>query len=299
MISLKDVNTGQPKKPPRIVLIGEEGIGKSTFGNNSPLPIFLCSEDGLVGADFWNTPNITPMSWPQTLDFIKALINDDHPYKTLVIDTIDWIEPLLNDFICKNDNKKNIEEFGYGKGHLLAAIEWRSFLSLLEKLRSKKNMIILINAHCQIKTFSNPIGDNYDRYEMKVSKQISSLTREWADAVLFSKYEVYTIKEGNKAKGYSDSKRVVFTNKSVAWDAKNRYGMPEKLPLDFNDVIQAIENGQPDTENSVIEEINDIMKNSTIIKTEEKEAIKKYIKENSKNISNLRRMLNRVRTKST
>jgi len=243
-MNLKEVvKTGQPQKPPRLVIIGEEGVGKSTLTSQMPAPILVTAEDGLVGPTFTNTPNYTPGSWKECLDFIDTLTTSEHTFKTLAIDTIDWLEPLMVDYVCKRDKKKDIEDYGYGKGYTIAALEWRGFLAKLDMLRNTKKMMIVLNSHCQIKSFANPIGDNYDRYEMRTSKQVSALSREWADAVMFARFATYVEKDDNgKAKGVGGSERVIQTQECAAWTAKNRYSMPPQIELSWQAIKDSIRN---------------------------------------------------------
>ena len=251
------IKKGQPQLAPRIMLIGEEGVGKSTIGNRTENPIFICAENGLVGPEFAETPNVTPSTWAEIMKAVDELMTEN--FKTVVFDTLDWIEPLLFGYICSRDGKANVEEYGYGKGYVLAGIEWRKFLSKLENLRTKKNVAILFLAHCEIKTFANPAGDNYDRYQAKISKQISALTREWCDCVLFARFEIFTAKETvkGKAKAVGGNKRIVHTTQCPSWDAKNRYSMPEKLPLDAEEIFSAIKNGKQETAESIVAEIGE------------------------------------------
>jgi hypothetical protein len=287
------VRKGSDKKPPRIVLIGVEGVGKTTAGAQAENPIFLCSEDGLIGNGFEGVANVQPQTWDEILQFVGWLATSKHNYKTLVIDTLDWIEPKLFSAICKRDGKQNVEEYGYGKGYVIALDEFRRLLAGLELLRAK-GMMILINTHCQIKNFANPVGDNYDRYELKVSKQIAGLIKEWADAVLFALFETHTYKDSQKAKskGIGGQKRIVHTGHCAAWDAKNRYGMPETLPLDMGERIAAINKGQPDSAEAIIAELQEI---SASLPADKKKAAEDYIEANKTNVTNLSKLLNRTR----
>lgn len=291
----KIVKTGAPKHAPRIFLYGEEKIGKSSLAASAPSPIFLCGEDGLIGPQFAETPHYTPGNWSDARDFAKTLLTAKHTYKTFVVDTLDWIEPVLFAHLCARDSKKSIEEYGFGKGYVAAADEFRLFLADLERLM-KSGMTIIILAHCHIKPFSNPAGDNYDRYEPKVLKQLAGLVKEWSDAILLARAKVYTHKDSSKskAKGVGDIVRVINTNKCPAWDAGNRYSMPDELPLSWEAVAQAIESGKPDSPEAIEAEISESIEKSPM-STERKDAARQALVRDKGKVEALKLLLNRVR----
>ncbi len=232
---LKDmVKKGSMDDPFNVLLYGVEGIGKTTWAAGAPDPIFLCSEDGIPPV-LSHVPRIVLSSWNDTLEAVNALAEEEHSYKSGVIDTADWIEALIQKHMRERDGKASIEDYGYGKGYAMAAEELRKLLSRLEYLMRVRKMNVIILAHCQVKTFNNPAGDNYDRYEMKLNKQLAGILREWPQAVLFAKYDTYIKKESkaaSKGKAYGGG-RVVHTVWSAAWDAKNRFNLPETMPLDW------------------------------------------------------------------
>lgn len=288
----KIIKRGQKKYPPRIFMIGEEKIGKSSFANDAPMPLFLCGENGLIGPQFSDTANYTPITWGDVKDFTKSVTTAE--CKTLVLDTLDWLEPLLFAYVSQRDGKKNIEEYGYGKGYIVAADEFRLFLADLERL-NKSGITIIILAHCQVKTFNNPAGENYDRYEPKCAKQIAAMVKEWSDAVLFAHSRTYTHKEGKaKAKGIGDGVRVINTNKTPAWDAGNRYGMPDELPLSWDAVAEAIENGKPDNPEIIEAEIIEAIDKSQMA-SEKKEFAKSALVRDKGNVMALKLLLNKIR----
>jgi hypothetical protein len=238
---LARVKQGDADAPNRTLLYGVEGIGKSTWGSQSARPIFICAEDGL-GKTLDHVPRITVTSYAEILEIIHELRTMDHEYKSLNIDTFDMTEALIYEFVCKRDGKASIEDYGYGKGYTAAQTELRNLLALLDRLRTEKKMEIIFLAHAQIKSFQNPAGDNYDRYIMKGNEKMTGLLKEWCDVVLFARYEVHVKKDSPKlAKGkaiMSDA-RVVHTAWSPAWDAKNRLGLPETLPLNYDEFAAA------------------------------------------------------------
>ena len=248
-MSLLDKITKQQKpRAPRIMMIGVEGVGKSTAGASMPNPVFICGESGLVGPQFAEIPSFTPENWGEILQFLDELSQNKGDFKTIVIDTLDWVEPMLYSHVCTKNGHKNIEDFGYGKGYVVAQQEARQLLMRLDRL-NMEGMNVLLLCHSQIKTVNNPVGDNYDHFESKLNAKISGIFREWCDCVLFAQFDMYTRKDGMRSKAYGGDGRIVQTTHSAAWDAKNRYGLPEVMPLDMPSIMEAITQGQPqDTE---------------------------------------------------
>lgn len=243
-MSLKGVVKGKLQAPVRCVLFGVEGIGKSTFGAAAPKPIFLGAEDGTAQLDV--TRFATPDSWQEVLDAVRLLTEEQHEYQTLVVDTLDWLEPMLWAHICKRDKKEDIEAYGYGKGYAAALDEWRIFLAALERMRKAKPLHIVLLAHSWIKPFKNPEGDDFDRYEMKLHPKAAGLIKEWSDCVLFANFETFASKDKNaRVRGVSTGARLIHTERRAAFDAKNRYGLPETLPLSWPDFETAVAAHKP------------------------------------------------------
>ena len=189
---------------------------------------------------------------------MTALLEGEHEYKTFVLDTLDWLEPLCWQHVCKSKNKKAIEDFGYGKGYAYALDEWRRFVAGCDALSERKGMNIILLAHCHIRSWNNPAGDNFDRYELKLHAKSSALVTEWADELLFCNYETFTRDADGKAKGVSNGARVVHTVRNAVWDAKNRHGLPERLPLSWEDYAAAVGKHEPPDVDALVAKIQGI-----------------------------------------
>ncbi len=240
-MSLSRVTTGRVRAPLRELLYGPEGIGKSTFGADSEAPIVIGPEEGTNQFDIARFPQ--PERFEDVLEAIRTLGTEEHPYKTLIVDTLDWIEPLIWEHCCIKADVAHIEEIGggYGKGYAYALDSWRELISHLERLQQKKGMHILLLAHAQIKTFKNPEGDDYDRYSLKLHEKAAGLVKEWCHSVLFANHEVQvkkTSKKASKGKGTSGA-RWIHTVRTAAYDAKTRYQIPARLPLSFHEFSRA------------------------------------------------------------
>lgn len=234
-----NITTGKIAKAQKVVLYGPEGIGKSSLAAQFPNPVFIDTEGSTSNMDVARLDR--PTSWTfllQQIDFIKQQM----PCKTLVIDTIDWAERMAIEHICQINQKKSIEDFGYGSGYIKLEEELGRFLNLLQDVVDQ-GINIVLSAHAQIRKFEQPdeLGA-YDRYELKLGKKTSartsSLVKEWADMVLFINYKTYSIATDDKSKKHKGQGgvRTVFATHHPTWDAKNRHGLPDEFPLDYSHI---------------------------------------------------------------
>jgi len=239
-MSLKNVVSGKLDRPVRLTVYGPEGVGKSYLASKCPKPIFIGAEDGTSMLDIARFPE--PKTFQDILDAVQTLIAEDHDFKTAVVDTVDWAEPLLWKHVCStfSDDKgrkhDTIASYPYGQGYAAALDVWRGFLHKLDELRSKKNMHVVLLAHAHIRNFKNPLGEDYDRYELKLNAKASGLLKEWPDAVFFANFETLLHTEDNRAKGISSGKRVLYTERRAGFDAKNRFDMPPEISMDWETV---------------------------------------------------------------
>lgn len=240
-MTLTSVTRGRIEAPPRVLLVGTPGVGKSTFAAAAPSPIFLPAEEGTNHLDVARFPR--PESWADVLDAVETLTVEPHDHRTLVVDTLDAIEPLVFAEVCREAGKPTIEEVGggFGKGYTAALDKWRTLLSAFERLRAQRQMTVIMLAHTVIKSFKNPEGSDYDRYIPKLNEKAAGLLDEWVDAHLFARHETYAVGEGKaKAKGISTGARVLRTQRTAAFNAKNRYDLPDTMPLSWADFASAV-----------------------------------------------------------
>ena len=216
----------------KIALYAPEGIGKTTFAAQMPNPVFIDTEGGSGFLDVVRTPR--PTSWSMLLSQVQYFVSNPQELGTLVIDTLDWAERLCIEQFCASRQIKGIEDMSYGKGYVYVAEEFGRFLNLLEELRLR-GVHIFMTAHATIRKFEQPdeLG-SYDKWEMKLSKKVAPMVKEFVDALLFANYETFVVKSDEKKNKVQGGRRVMYTSHHSCWDAKNRYGLPEKLPLDFS-----------------------------------------------------------------
>jgi hypothetical protein len=249
-MTLDKVVKGRIEAPLKVLLYGQEGVGKSTFGANAPSPIFLGAEQGTEQLDVTRFP--APQSWQDVLDAVRTLQDEKHDFRTVVVDTVDWVEPILWSHMVRRDAAKfkdgldTIEDYGYGKGYQAALDDWRVFLAALERLRQAKGMHVVLLAHAWIKPFKNPEGPDYDRYELKINQKAAGLLKEWVDDVLFARHEELAHKESGtkRVRGVSTGARVIRSERTAAYDAKNRHSLPDPLPLSWAEYEAAVKAGR-------------------------------------------------------
>lgn len=242
---LTSIKRGPDLKPPRLFVYAVEGIGKTTFAANAPSPIFIQTEDGLGGLDVARFPMV------EKIDDVRAAIGtlyeQEHDFETVVLDSADWLEQIIAKEIEATHDAKDL---AYGKGALKQAEVWSELLDGFNALRNDRGMSVILIGHCQIKRFDSPETEPYDRYQPKLQERSGALVREWADAVLFANYRtvVKTTEVGFKkevSRGITTGERLLYTTEKPAYMAKNRYALPESLPLSWDALSAAIAGRAP------------------------------------------------------
>ena len=242
-ISLASLRSSTSLSPPRLLLYGVAGVGKTEFAAASPRPVILQTEDGLGRIEATTFGLLR--SFDEIMEALGALYTEAHDFETLVVDSLDWLEPLVWQHTARTHNQPDIESFGYGKGYLAALDTWRSFLDGVNALRDERGMGVILIAHAEIKRFDSPETEPYDRYQPKLHRSASALVQEHVDAVLFANYRVSTLKSDvgfNKkvVRGVSGGDRLLHTAERPAFLAKNRFGLAETLPLSWPDLAAGI-----------------------------------------------------------
>ena len=241
-INLASILHNRELKPPRLMVYGPHGLGKTTFGASAPKPIFIPTEDGLGVLSVDHFPLATKEA--DVVAAIGSLHKEKHDYETVVIDSLDWLENLIwTEVNAAHDAK----ELAYGKGAVIAAEHWRAILEGLNALRTDRGMVVVLLAHCQIKRFDSPEVEPYERYQPKLQDRSSALVQEWCDAVLFTNYKTIVKKEdvgfkNEVRRGITTGERLLYTTEKPAYYAKNRYALPDALPLSWDALQSAINN---------------------------------------------------------
>lgn len=246
MSILSKIQTGKIGRAQKVVIYAPEGFGKSTIAGQFPNPLFFDIEGGTSQL---NVARIGRESLPTTVSIQQAIeeVVKDKPCSTLVIDTADWLEQMAVDSIvadAKNSKIAGIEDFGYGKGYTLLKEKFTIVLSWFDSLISAGINVVLL-AHSIVRKFEPPDGAGaYDRYELKLSKHVAPLVKEWADAVLFGNWRTQ-IRErdkndsGQQFKGVGGKERKMFATRCATHDAKNRHGLNDEEPWSIDTIKKA------------------------------------------------------------
>ena len=235
MSLLNSIQKGKRQTPPRLLIYGIEGIGKSSLGANAPKPIFISTEDGLDRIDCDSFPLCR--SYEEMAGCLKTLKDEKHDYQTLVIDSLDWAEKLVWACVCKQFGAKNIEKVdgGYQRGYEHALTCWEQIIDAIRPLRDEKGMIVILLAHAKIEKHNDPESTEFDRFSPKLHKKANALWCEWCDAILLATREFGAAK-GEKSGG----KRILRCIPSATCNAKNRYNLPEIMPLEWEPLMEQL-----------------------------------------------------------
>ena len=257
---LSSISSGTRNRAPRIVLLGVEKIGKSTFAAGASNPIFIPikGEEGIDSIDVAKFPTCNTIE--DLFQCFSTLHQERHEYGTVVIDSASALEPVGWEDVCmrnvdKNGNirpVKSIEEVGggYAKGYIEALSIWRRITESLDFLRNTKEMASIIVGHVKIKRFDDPSGDSFDQYQFDIHEKAANLLYRWADVILFANTKVVVKKEdtgfgkeNRRGIDITNGARFLYTQKRPAHPGGGRgvYGrLPYELPLSWDNFMDAV-----------------------------------------------------------
>lgn len=247
------IGPNEPRLPRRVLLYGIHGIGKSTFGACAPNPIFVPTEDGRLN-DI--NPKLarfkTAKSFGEFCENLGKVVNGEHEYETVVIDTADWLAGLVEHQVCTDEGVRTIAEIGYGKGWPKLVPLWEFVLGQLELCQRREErgigpaMWVVLLAHSEVIKVNDPMtSDNYDKYQPALHKTVGPMLMEWSDEVLFARERVTIVKDEKdrkkpvKAGGSGD--RVLYTCTRPTHQAKRRLPLPDEMDLSFADYYAAVQ----------------------------------------------------------
>lgn len=232
-ISLSSLKSTKRNDPPVILLYGVDGIGKTSLAAEFPDPIYLATEGERPPSDVDLVTPGTIESFDDLLNVFGELLTEEHDRRTVIIDSLDGLEPLIWRATCARLGLNSVEEAGFGKGYVEADTEWTEYLAAVAAL-AKAGMYVVQLAHPEIVRFDSPTSDPYSRYTIKLHKRANALVREKADIVAFLNYRI-SIKEKEVARqtkvahAEGGKERQIHLNEGAGFNAKNRYSMPDSV----------------------------------------------------------------------
>ncbi len=241
---MASVKAGQLRSALRYLFYGPEGVGKSSLLADVPGILLIDVEGGSDNIDtkrymFRDEPGgHVPHTYQDVLDAIDDIIANpwEQTYKNIGLDTFDALEALIHKHICKAHGHKSIEDFGFGKGYQIALDEMRSLTKSLDRVRAKGLGIVIVG-HSFVKTFKNPEGEDFDRYQLRVHEKLGGTIKDWCDVVGFIRFDGGAAKlagdagQTKRARGWSSGRRIVALAREAAWDAKSRLSLPPEIEL--------------------------------------------------------------------
>lgn len=247
-MSLESIQHGISEAPPRLLIYGVQGIGKTTMLSQAPQPILIPTEDGEGLIDMPRFP--LARSYDEVMEALGVLATTNHNYLTVGIDSLDWFEPMVWEKVIQDNpitNKSGriaagIESYDYQKGYKMAMDYWREYVDAINYLRNERGMMIMQLAHSAIQTFDSPESGSYDRYNIKLhtnkkGEGASAFLQQHSDCVFFINYKTHVTEEKGKfnvvkTRAVGQGKRGIFTQERPSYSAKNRYNLPFEIDFD-------------------------------------------------------------------
>lgn len=279
MSMLSSVTTGRNVGPQIHTIIGTNGVGKTTWAASFPKALVLDIEGGSNHLSVARVPADKLQSLDSVKAALKELIETNHQFQSVVIDSVEALELLISDSVCAEGNVKSIElyEGGYGKGFTRTREIMRDLFNDFRALQAKGITVILV-AHTQVKTINDPVtNQSYDRVIMRANDKMAALVRDLSDNVFYATYKVLTAKEKGKTRAYGDGQRVLYSQWRPGFDAKNRLDLPLELPLSYDAFAEACKSAPEANSEDLVSDIKAMSeKLDAGLKSEVKKMLEKY-----------------------
>lgn len=236
---LDNIQANSGPRALKVVIHGENGIGKTTFAAGAPRPLILAVEDGIgvLNVPFLRTRSSDELQ-NALMELLQGFRSGQRPFDSVIVDSLDALEAMVWKKVCETGHKKNIEDFGYGKGYIFALQKWAGIRDQIQAINDCGIHTIAI-AQSNNKTNNDPVYGSYNRTILRLHEKTAGLWRDWADIMGFATQRL-TLKGDDKGapRAIAMGERVLEIGASPAYWSKNRFNMPGTLPLSWNALTQ-------------------------------------------------------------
>lgn len=248
---LAGVTSGVTRSGLRILIAGQEKLGKTTLCSNAPGALLIPLEVGFAGVSVAKTQKLDTLAQVHSLvDEITLYAQRGQlPFKTLVFDSATALERMVHDAVIERDplykpgGKKQITmescHGGYGKGYNLANEDLDALLVKFDNLAVYGGLNIVLTCHVFSSKVMDPTAGEYDSWDLLLHSPKNQKTygkrerlTQWADIIGFLYEPVYVSKTDNLSKAMSQNKgRVLGLSRTPGYVAGNRFGIVGEVPI--------------------------------------------------------------------
>jgi len=226
--------------PPKVLLYGGAGVGKTTLAQGADALLIDCENGAGAIPGLTRTPFIR--SWPEAFAWLSEIeSNAPEGLRVVAIDTLDWLLQRIVEFVVMDLDKKSRGDVtntlssahgGYFKAReIVQNIVSRELLPLLNAI-TDRGITVLLLAHAANTKMTTPEGFDVRLAGPDIPGWIAPMFIEWADCVLYASRE-------------PDGTRILTTESTSTITAKNRYALPPRLALSWQELTDAIAHNAP------------------------------------------------------
>jgi len=217
---------------PKGIIYSPPGAGKTTFGATATDSIIIDCENGAGAIPCTRTPFLT--TWAEISQWLTALEREEHPYRTMAIDSVDWLLRRLEESVSGSagrlDQTLNRSHGGYGNGRqVMKNHVYQILLPQLDRIVNR-GIAVLLLAHARRTEITDVDGVTTEKTTPELPEDYLNVFVEWSDFVCLARMD-------------GEGRRVLVTRETPRALAKNRYGMPETIPFDWASFIAAVSEG--------------------------------------------------------
>lgn len=242
----KPLTRGKEKKPLKLFIYGRNGIGKTTFASQMDSPVLLDLEDN---ASHLTVDRQLLTNYRDIQSFLLALKTQEHPFKTVILDSVDVLEDLMIEDILNRHQVKTLKDVGgYGAGYAELTAEFANLMKRMDAL-FKQGLNVTFLGHETVTRVEEPGEKIYDRVAPAIREANYSQICNWCFGVFYATSAVnrgaaedtgFNQKRTRNVNRASD--RILYTTPSAAHLAKNVFELSSPIPLDYPVFETAIEN---------------------------------------------------------